>query len=137
MLGLREPETYGSDTLDDIEKACRQLCTELGLSMRWFQSNIEGEMVSAIQEAAFASSPKPARGLIINAAAYTHTSVALYDAVQMFEGPRIEVHLSNTHKRESFRHQSFMSLICDGMILGFGRDSYLLAIRGISGKLSK
>ena len=71
MLGQREPETYGSDTLGDIEEACRQLCDELGLSLRWFQSNIEGEMVSAIQESAFDNSPQPARGLIINAAAYT------------------------------------------------------------------
>ena len=137
MLGQREPETYGSDTLGDIEGACRQLCDELGLSLRWFQSNIEGKMVTAIQESAFDNSPHPARGLIINAAAYTHTSVALYDAVELFQGPSIEVHLSNTSARESFRHHSFMSLVCDGIIQGFGRDSYLLAIRGISSKLAK
>jgi 3-dehydroquinate dehydratase-2 len=105
--------------------------------LRWFQSNIEGEMVSAIQESAFDNSPQPARGLIINAAAYTHTSLALYDAVELFQGPSIEIHLSNTSARESFRHHSFMSLVCDGIIQGFGRDSYLLAIRGISSKLAK
>ncbi len=136
MLGTREPGIYGADTLADIEAACRQLCEEMGLTMRWFQSNIEGEMVTAIQESAFETSPHPARGLIINGAAYTHTSIALYDAVQLFQGPSIEIHLSNTHAREAFRKQSFMSLICDGIIQGFGRDSYLLAIRGIYGKLA-
>ena len=105
--------------------------------MRWMQSNHEGELVEAIQESAFSHSPQPASGLIINAGAYTHTSVALYDAVELFEGPSIEIHLSNTKRREAFRQTSYMSLICDGMIQGFGRDSYLLAIRGITGKLAK
>ena len=136
MLGRRAPEIYGADTLDDIQAACTALCDELGLSMRWFQSNIEGEMVTAIQEAAFDNSTHPASGLIINAAAYSHTSVALYDAVELFEGPSIEVHLSNTIAREDFRHHSYMSLVCDGIIQGFSRDSYLLAIRGVSGKLA-
>ena len=136
MLGLREPEVYGAQTLKDIENACEQLCSELGLSMCWFHSNHEGEMVTAIQDSAFKTSPKPARGLIINAAAYTHTSVALHDAVGMFEGPCIEIHLSNTMAREPFRHHSYLSAVSDGIILGFGIDSYRLAIRGIQAKLS-
>jgi len=136
MLGLREPEVYGTQTLDDIRQACEQLCAELGLSMRWFHSNHEGEMVTAIQDAAFKTSPAPARGLIINAAAYTHTSVALHDAVGMFDGPRLEIHLSNVMAREPFRHHSFISAVSDGIIAGFGCESYLLAIRGIQAKLA-
>lgn len=127
MLGVREPEIYGTTTLDDIHNACDELAGDLGMSVDFRQSNHEGELVTWIQEARDASA-----GIIINAAAYTHTSVAIADALKMADIPVIEVHLSNIHKRERFRHRSFISGVADGMICGLGAESYTLALRAMS-----
>lgn len=127
MLGTREPEIYGHETLKDIEAACEKLAGELGYAISFMQSNVEGELVSAIQQA-----KDTACGVIINAGAYTHTSVALYDALKLLSVPVIEVHLSNPGARESFRHHSFITPTAKGVICGFGKESYLLAIRALA-----
>ena len=126
MLGVREPQIYGKETLTDIEEHCRAICEEANTELNWIQSNNEGDLVTAIQQAySFVD------WIVINAAGYTHTSVALRDALALFSGKKIEVHLSNIHKRESFRHESMISAVCDGVVLGFGAMSYIMAIRGI------
>ncbi len=127
MLGTREPQTYGSETLKDIEARCRAKASALGLTVDFRQSNIEGELVSWIQEARSASS-----GIALNAGAYTHTSVALHDALKAADVPAVEVHLSNIHKRESFRHHSFIAPAVNGVIAGFGGNSYELAIEALA-----
>ncbi len=123
MLGTRQPEIYGSDTLADIESGCREKAAALGLEIEFFQSNHEGEIVTAIQQA---------RGhfdaVVINPAAYSHTSVAIMDALQACGMPVVEVHLSNIHRREEFRHFSYVSKAADGVICGFGKQGYLLAL---------
>ena len=123
MLVTRQPEIYGSDTLADIEKGCREKAAALGLDVEFFQSNHEGEIVSAIQQA---------RGrfdaVVINPAAYSHTSVAIMDALLACDMPVVEVHLSNIHRREEFRHFSYVSKAADGVICGFGKQGYLLAL---------
>ncbi|MGA1180236.1 MAG: type II 3-dehydroquinate dehydratase [Marivivens sp.] len=124
LLGKRQPEIYGSETLADVEKACATLAGELGLAASFHQSNYEGGVVELIHAARETSA-----GIIINPAAYTHTSVAILDALNAFEGPVIEVHISNVHKRESFRHHSYVSLRADGVIAGLGTEGYLLALR--------
>ncbi len=124
LLGQREPEIYGRDSLDDIEQRMKTLAGDLGLKTRFLQSNHEGEIVDWIQAAR-----EHAAGLIINPAAFTHTSVAILDALQSYEGPVIEVHLSNIHKREPFRQHSYVSTRADGVIVGCGADGYLLALR--------
>ncbi len=126
MLGTREPEIYGADTLADMEAKCRVICEAEGASLEWMQANGEAEIVTTIQQAI-----GTADWIVINAAALTHTSVALRDALALFPGRKIEVHLSNIHKRESFRHHSMISAVVDGVILGFGPMSYVMAIRGI------
>lgn len=131
LLGSREPELYGSATLADIDSALGALAGELGLAIESFQSNSEGELVTALQ-----SARGRVAGVLINAAAYTHTSVAIRDAVLTLELPVIEVHLSNIHRREEFRHKSLLSDVVDGVVLGFGMDSYLLALRGLAGILA-
>ncbi len=127
LLGRREPQTYGRQTLEDIAAACRRLGTELGLEVRFSQSNAEGALVEAVQEAI----TEGAAAIIINAAAYTHTSVAIADALRAFEGMIIEVHLSNIHRREAFRHHSFVSEVADGTICGLGAQGYELALRAV------
>ncbi len=127
MLGKREPGIYGAATLDDIEIAAAARATSHGLEIDFRQSNIEGELVTWIQEAM-----DDAAGLIINAGALTHTSVALHDAVRASGLPMIEVHISNVYAREEFRHKSYLSPIANGVICGFGVDSYLLAIEAMS-----
>ncbi len=124
LLGQRQPEIYGRDTLDDIAAACAALGRTLGLSVELFQSNHEGTIVDQIHAAHTA-----ARGIIINPGAYTHTSVAILDALNAFDGPVIEVHLSNVHRREAFRHKSYVSLRADGVIAGFGGEGYSAALR--------
>ena len=127
LLGTREPGIYGSDTLDSIIDEVKALAAELGCTIEAFQSNVEGELVSRIGEAAAGGFD----GIIINAAAYTHTSVALRDAISAVALPAIEVHLSNTARREEFRHHSFIAPVCLGVIAGFGKNSYLLALRAL------
>lgn len=122
MLGRREPDIYGDLTLEQIDNLLISLGKELGCEIECYQSNNEGDIVSAIQEC-------EADFLIINAGAYTHTSVAIPDAISGVKIPAIEVHLSNVHKREEFRHHSFLSRVCLGVICGFGPVSYLLALR--------
>lgn len=127
MLGMREPNIYGHQTLADIEGECRRLATQKQMEIDWYQSNLEGELISKIQSVAGS-----ADWIIINAAGLTHTSVALRDALSLFPGDIIEVHLSNIHARESFRHTSFISAIAKGVVAGFGAASYYMAIDAIS-----
>ena len=124
LLGTRQPEVYGRETLADIEAACRAVAAELGLEVRFEQSNAEGEIIGWIHEARAA-----AAGLVINPAAYTHTSVAILDALNACDCPVIEVHLSNVHRREAFRHRSYVSLRADAVIAGCGAQGYELALR--------
>jgi 3-dehydroquinate dehydratase II len=124
LLGLRQPEIYGRETLDDVAEACGALAEDLGLTIRFLQSNHEGQLIDWIHEAR-----EKASGIIINPAAYTHTSVAILDALNAFEGPVLEVHISNVHKREAFRHHSYVSLRAEGVIAGFGTEGYQLALR--------
>jgi 3-dehydroquinate dehydratase-2 len=124
LLGKRQPEIYGRDTLADVEAACAKVGQESGLSARLMQSNAEGELIGWIHEAR-----GKAQGIIINPGAYTHTSIAILDALNAFEGPVLEVHVSNVHKREAFRHHSYVSLRADGVIAGFGVEGYALAMR--------
>jgi 3-dehydroquinate dehydratase-2 len=127
LLGRREPEIYGSTSLEEIDRRLKALGGELGLRVETMQSNSEGEIVTAIQQAA-----SWADALIINAGAYTHTSLAIADAIQGVKLPAVEVHLSNIYAREQFRHHSFLSRVCIGQICGFGVDSYLLALRAVA-----
>ena len=127
LLGKRQPEIYGAETLADVEAGCRALAADLGLDLRFLQSNHEGQLVDWIQEAR-----ETAGGIAINPAAYTHTSVAILDALNAFDGPVIEVHISNVHKREPFRHHSYVSLRADGVIAGLGTQGYGLALRRIA-----
>ena len=127
MLGLRQPEIYGHQTLADVEESCRAYAKALNLEIDFRQSNVEGELVTWIQEARSA-----ADALIINAAAYTHTSIAIQDALMLLSIPVIEVHLSNIHKREPFRHHSYVAAAAQGMICGFGSRGYLMALDAIA-----
>ena len=123
-LGTREPDKYGTLKLQDIEMLCKEKCDELGLSCIFFQSNIEGEIVNKIHDA----TDEKIKAIIINAAAFTHTSIAILDALKMFKGIVIEIHITNIHSREEFRHHSFISKVAQGIIVGFGEESYLMAI---------
>jgi 3-dehydroquinate dehydratase II len=124
MLGLREPEIYGSDTLDDIANLLDDRARELGLAVDMRQSNHEGHLVDWIQEA----NAVRAKAVLINAGGFTHTSVAIHDAIKAVSVPVIEVHLSNPHKREEFRHRSYIGMAAKGTVAGFGALSYLLAL---------
>jgi len=126
LLGKREPEVYGSTTFEDYFKTLQQKFPDVELE--YYQSNIEGELIGKIQEVGFDYD-----GIILNAAAYTHTSVGIGDAVKAVETPVIEVHISNTHQREEYRHVSFISPGAKGVILGFGLQSYDLAIQSFLG----
>jgi 3-dehydroquinate dehydratase II len=130
LLGTREPQTYGTETLSDIETLCRAAGESLGLSVECRQSNHEGELVTWIQEARTA-----ADAILINPAAYSHTSVAIHDALRAAELPVAEVHLSNIHQRESFRHHSYVSSVAFGVICGFGSLGYKLALEALAQKL--
>lgn len=125
LLGKREPNIYGDLTLESINKEITNYGQELNLETFFFQSNIEGEIVNKIQ-----ASDK-SDGIIINAAAFTHTSVAIHDALKSLDLPKIEVHISNIYKREEFRHKSLISNVVDGIICGLGANSYKLAMKGI------
>lgn len=133
LLGQREPEVYGTTTLADIEKRVRERASQFKAEVAFRQSNLEGELVSWIQEA---------KGnfdvIVLNAAAYTHTSIALRDAIAAVGVPTIEIHLSNVHAREEFRHKSLIAPVCCGQIVGFGEKSYVLALEAsINVKASK
>ncbi|WP_455478806.1 type II 3-dehydroquinate dehydratase [Bartonella sp. B10] len=130
FLGRREPEIYGTETLEDIEQFCRECVTRFGMTLHFYQSNCEGQLVEWIQAAIGVSA-----GLIINPAAYSHTSVAILDALKMFSGPIVEVHLSNIYKRESFRHQSYVSAGVDAVIVGCGSRGYYFALEYIAKQL--
>lgn len=132
LLGLREPEVYGSHTLEEIDEALRALAAELGVEVRISQHNGEGEIVEAIHACL-----DWADAIIINPAAYTHYSIAIRDALQAVRLPVIEVHLSNIHAREPFRHHSVVAPIAYGVIAGFGIDSYLLALRAAKNIVQK
>ena len=131
LLGLRQPEIYGSQTLADVGVAMAVLAADLGVSVQHLQSNHEGQLVDWIQEAR-----ATAAGIIINPGAYSHTSVAILDALNAYDGPVLEVHISNIHKRETFRHHSHVSTRADGVIAGFGTEGYLLALRRMAGLIS-
>jgi 3-dehydroquinate dehydratase-2 len=123
LLGRREPEIYGSETLADVEAACEKKGKELDIEIRFHQSNAESALIDWIQEAR-----NEAVAIVINPAAFSHTSIAILDALKMFDGPVLEVHISNIHKRESFRHHSYVSMRADAVIAGCGTQGYLLAL---------
>ncbi|MDB6177649.1 type II 3-dehydroquinate dehydratase [Paracoccus sp. Z330] len=125
LLGQRQPEIYGSETLEDVEQLCREAAGEKA-QIRFLQSNWEGQLVDWIQEAR-----TEACGIVINPAALTHSSVAVLDALNMFDGPVIEVHISQIHKRESFRHFSYVSKRADGVLAGLGVEGYQAAVRRV------
>ncbi|NJM81403.1 MAG: type II 3-dehydroquinate dehydratase [Tabrizicola sp.] len=124
LLGLRQPEIYGTETLDDVASAVSELADDLQLAIRFLQSNHEGQLIDWIQEARGKSA-----GIIINPGAYSHSSIAILDALHAYDGPVLEVHISNIHKREPFRHHSYVSQRAEGVIAGFGTEGYLLALR--------
>ena len=126
LLGEREQSQYGSITFDQLKKNCLEKAKELNLSLDFVQSNVEGEIVTLIQEAR-----KNYEGLIINAAGFTHTSVAIRDALDIFKKPSIELHISNIYKREEFRHKSMISAVVNGVICGLGANGYILAINAM------
>ncbi len=132
LLGVREPQTYGRETLADIEEACLETAAELGLTVEFRQSNHEGQLIDWIQEAR-----ETADGIVINAGALTHTSIAVHDALIAAELPVIEVHLSNIYKRETFRHHSFVSPVANGVIAGLGPHGYELALEAMARLLQK
>ena len=127
LLGLREPELYGVDTLDDIEAACRDHAADFGFEVIFRQTNLEGELIGWVQEARTA-----ADALIINGAGFAQTSVALYDAVSLLDIPTVEVHFDNIYKREAFRQTSLLSPVVHGTIGGFGLNSYVLALAAVA-----
>jgi 3-dehydroquinate dehydratase-2 len=132
MLGKRQPKIYGRETLADVEKACRAEAARLGLTIEFAQSNHEGALVDLIQAAREKNS-----AIVVNAGAYTHTSVALLDALNAAELPAVEVHISNIYKRESFRHHSYISPAAVGVIAGLGTQGYLLALQALARLLKR
>jgi 3-dehydroquinate dehydratase-2 len=131
LLGIREPEKYGKFTLADVEKLCVETAAQYGLKADCRQSNREGELVDIIHEA----HAKKAVGIILNAAAYSHTSIALHDAIKGANIPTVEVHITNIHARESFRHHSFTAMAAFASLTGFGIEGYRLAISGLAAKI--
>ena len=126
LLGTREPDIYGHTTLDEIKARCQKICQKKHYELEFFQSNEEGALVNKTQEA-----QQRAKALIINAGAYTHTSIALYDALTLINIPIIEVHLSNIFAREPFRHHSYISPLAKGIICGFGANVYAMALNNL------
>ena len=124
LLGKREPDIYGSSSFEDYLIKLREKYPDVQID--YFQSNIEGEMINKMQEVGFCYD-----GIVLNAGAYTHTSIALHDCIRSIVAPVIEVHISNVHQREEFRHHSMISSACHGVICGFGMDSYRLAVEGL------
>jgi len=132
LLGEREKEKYGNVTLKDIENNCKKFATKNNIDLSLFQSNIEGELVEEIQKAR-----KEQNGLIINAGGYTHTSVAIHDALKIIKIPIIELHITNIYNREEFRHKSMISKIATGILCGFGTDGYIMALEAMKTYLKK
>jgi 3-dehydroquinate dehydratase II len=130
LLGVREPQTYGADTLADVERLCRREAEDRGLELDFRQSNHEGDLVTWIQEARSTFD-----GVVINPAGYSHTSVAIPDALRMLDVPIVEVHLSNIHAREAFRHHSYVSAVATGVICGLGPMGYRVAIIALAEKI--
>lgn len=124
LLGVREPGIYGSNSFESYLPKLRRLFP--AVEIEYYQSNIEGELINKMQEVGFSFD-----GIVLNAGAYTHTSVALHDCIRAIKAPVVEVHISNVHQREEFRHHSYISAACRGVICGFGLDSYRLAIEGL------
>ncbi len=130
LLGTRQPDVYGSTTLSDVEKMCAEHASTIGVDFSFKQSNHEGVLIDAIHEARGTHD-----GIILNAGAYTHTSIALMDAIASVDLPAIELHLSNVHAREEFRHNSYIAKVCIGLICGFGSHGYLLAMDAMKAHL--
>ena len=126
LLGTREPEKYGNTSLENVKSLCNEKCISNELDLHFFQSNFEGEIIEEIHKA-----NNNACGIIINAGAFTHTSIGILDALTMFDGPKIEIHITNVYARENFRHKSFISPVATGIIAGLGVNSYILAIEAI------
>ena len=126
LLGTREPEKYGNTSLENVKFLCNEKCISNELDLHFFQSNFEGEIIEEIHRA-----NNNACGIIINAGALTHTSIGILDALTMFDGPKIEIHITNVYAREDFRHKSFISPVATGIIAGLGVNSYVLAIEAI------
>jgi 3-dehydroquinate dehydratase-2 len=131
LLGLREPAVYGRATLADVEALCRETAARHGVDVEFLQSNHEGVLVDALQAAGAAVKAGTLLGVVFNPGAYTHTSVALHDAIKGAEVPVVEVHVSNVHAREAFRHHSYVSPAAAGIVVGFGIDGYALAVAGL------
>jgi len=131
LLGTREPETYGSATLADVERLCMETAAQFGLKADCRQSNREGELVDFIHEA----HARKAVGIVLNAGAYSHTSIALHDALKAVKIPAVEVHITNVHARESFRQHSFVAIASFATLAGFGLEGYRLAINGLAAKI--
>jgi 3-dehydroquinate dehydratase-2 len=127
LLGQREPDIYGYETLRDLAQTCTMVAKAAGMSVKCLQSNYEGQLVDWIHEARH-----EAAGIIINPGAYSHTSIAIHDALKAFEGRIIEVHISNIHRRETFRHHSYVSLCADGVVAGLGLHGYELALESMA-----
>ena len=126
LLGVREPGIYGSDSFESYLPKLREQYPDV--EIEYYQSNVEGELINKIQEVGFSLD-----GIVLNAGAYTHTSIALHDCIRAIKCPVVEVHISNVHQREDFRHHSFISAACKGVVCGFGLNSYRLAIEGLLG----
>jgi 3-dehydroquinate dehydratase-2 len=131
LLGTRKPEVYGTTTLADVEEMCRKETAQLGLELRFRQSNHEGQLIDWIHEAGAEAKAGRCVGAVFNPGAYTHTSVALHDAIEAVELPVIELHISNVHRREPFRHHSYVSPVARGIVVGLGPYGYVLALRGL------
>jgi len=131
LLGTRKPEVYGTTTLADVEELCRQEAGKLGLEVTFRQSNHEGQLIDWIHEAGAEVKAGTCIGAVFNPGAYTHTSVALHDAIEAASLPLVELHISNVHKREEFRHHSYISPVASGIVVGFGVQGYVLAINGL------
>ena len=132
LLGEREKEKYGNITLKDIENNCKEFAIKNNINLSLFQSNMEGELVEEIQKAR-----KEQQGLILNAGAYTHTSVAIHDALKVLKIPIIELHITNIYNREEFRHKSLISKLATGILCGFGTDGYIMALQAMKNYLKK
>lgn len=137
LLGQREPAQYGHDTLADVERLCREAAERLGHAVDFRQSNHEGVLIDAIHEAGRGVKDGSVLGVVFNPGAYTHTSIALHDAIKGAEVPVVEIHISNVHARESFRHHSYVSPAAAGIVVGFGVAGYVLALEGLVRKLAK